>query len=285
MNILSIQSHVAYGHVGNSAAVFPLQRLGFEVWPLHTVQFSNHPGYGARTGSVFPAEHLRDVIAGLDDCGALAQCDAVLSGYLGEAALGPVVLEAAARVKDANPDALYACDPVMGDADGGLYVAADLAAFLRHEAVPRADIITPNLFELETLTGSRVASLEDAVAAAGQALLAGPSVVLVTDLRHDASQEQEVELLAVTGEAAWRLRTPRLACDPQPNGAGDMLAGLFLGHYLRTRDAVQALEEAVAAAFAVLAATQAAGTRELQLIAAQDGIVRPQRRFSAERVG
>jgi pyridoxine kinase len=289
MNILSIQSHVAYGHVGNSAAVFPLQRLGFEVWPLHTLQFSNHAGYDGVAGRAFPAEHLREVVEGLAARGVLGSCDGVLSGYLGGAEAGAAVLEAVDRVKAANPRALYACDPVMGDGDGdgggGLYVDPALPAWFREHALPRADIITPNVFELETLTGTKVASLEDAVAAAAQALALGPSVVLVTGLRHEATAAAEVELLAVTAKAAWRLCTPLLACDPQPNGAGDLLAALYLGHYLRTRDAARALEAAAAATFAVLARTQAAGTRELQLIAAQDEIVRPARRFSAQRMG
>ena len=288
MNILSIQSHVAYGHVGNSAAVFPLQRLGFEVWPLHTLQFSNHAGYDGVAGRVFPAEHLREVVEGLAARGVLGACDGVLSGYLGGAEAGAAVLEAVDRVKAANPRALYACDPVMGDGDGdaggGLYVDPALPAWFREHALARADIITPNVFELETLTGTEVASLKDAVAAARQALALGPSVVLVTGLRHEATGAAEVELLAVTGETAWRLCTPLLACDPQPNGAGDLLAALYLGHYLRTREPARALEAAAAATFAVLARTQAAGTRELQLIAAQDEMVRPTRHFSAERI-
>ncbi len=289
MNILSIQSHVAYGHVGNSAAVFPLQRLGFEVWPVHTLQFSNHAGYDGVAGRVFPAEHLREVVEGLGARGVLGACDGVLSGYLGGAEAGAAVLEAVDRVKAANPQALYACDPVMGDGDGnaggGLYVDPALPALFREHALPRADIITPNIFELETLTGTKIASLKDAVAAARQARALGPSVVLVTGLRHEATGADEVELLAVTGEAVWRLCTPLLACDPQPNGAGDLLAALYLGHYLRTRDAARALEAAAAATFAVLARTQAAGAHELQLITAQDEIVRPARRFSAERIG
>jgi pyridoxine kinase len=284
MNILSIQSHVAYGHVGNAAAVFPLQRLGFEVWPLHTVQLSNHPGYGTRTGRVFPAEHLREVITGLDACGALARCDAVLSGYLGEAALGQAVLEAVARVKDANPDALYACDPVMGDGGCGLYVDGEIPAFFRAQAVPQADIITPNIFELETLTGTKAATLEDAVAAAGQAISQGPSVVLVTSLRHAATPADEIEMLALAGEAAWRVVTPFLEFAVPPNGAGDLTAALFLGHYLRTRDVKAALEGAAARVFAVIARTHEAGTRELQLISAQDEIVAPARHFAAQRI-
>jgi pyridoxine kinase len=283
MNILSIQSHVTYGHVGNSAAVFALQRLGFEVWPLHTLQFSNHAGYEGFTGQVFSAQHLRDVVDGLAARGVLGACDAVLSGYLGTAEAGAAVCDAVARIKAANPEALYACDPVMGD--GVLYVDADLPALFRERALALADIVTPNVFELETLTGARVATLDGAVAAARGLTERGPGVVLVTGLGHDTTRAGEIELLAVTAQGAWRLVTPLIPCDPQPNGAGDLLAALFLGHYLRGRDAGQALEAAAAATFAVLEATRMAGARELQLIAAQDQIVVPRRHFAAERIG
>ena len=294
MNILSIQSHVTYGHVGNSAAVFPLQRLGFEVWPLHTLQFSNHAGYEDFTGQVFGAQHLREVVDGLAARGVLGTCDAVLSGYLGAPEAGLAVLDAVARVKAANPKALYACDPVMGDGasggGGGLYVDAALPAFFRDRALALADIVTPNVFELETLTGARVVTLDEAVAAARglaeRGLNArGPRVVLVTGLRHDTTRAGEIEALAVTARGAWRSITPLVPCDPQPNGAGDLLAALFLGHYLRTRDPGRALGAAVAATFAVLDATRIAGTRELQLIAAQDDLVAPKRHFAAERIG
>ncbi len=288
MNILSIQSHVTYGHVGNSVAVFALQRLGFEVWPLHTLQYSNHAGYDGFTGQVFTAGHLREVVDGLAARGVLGSCDAVLSGYLGAADAGLAVLDAVARVKAANPAALYACDPVMGDADGagggGLYVDAALPAFFRDRALALADIVTPNVFELEVLSGATLATLDEAVAAARGLTERGPGVVLVTGLRHDTTRAGEIEVLAVTAQGAWRSITPRLVCDPQPNGAGDLLAALFLGRYLRVRDAGQALEAAVAANFAVLEATQIAGTRELQLIAAQDEIVAPGRHFAAERI-
>ena len=288
MNILSIQSHVTYGHVGNSVAVFALQRLGFEVWPLHSLQFSNHAGYDGFTGQVFSAEHLRDVIDGLAARGVMGECDAVLSGYLGAADAGLAVLDAVARVKAANPAALYACDPVMGDADraggGGLYVDDAWPGFFRDRALALADIVTPNVFELEVLSGATLATLDEAVAAARGLTERGPGVVLVTGLRHDTTRADEIEVLAVTAQDAWRSITPRLACDPQPNGAGDLLAALFLGHYLRVRDAAQALEAAVASNFAVLEATQIAGTRELQLIAAQDEIVTPRHRFAAERI-
>lgn len=293
MNILSIQSHVTYGHVGNSAAVFPLQRLGFEVWPLHTLQFSNHAGYEGFAGQVFSAQHLREVVDGLAARGVLGACDAVLSGFLGAVETGAVVLDAVARIKRANPAALYACDPVMGDGasggdgggDGGLYVDAALPEFFRERALALADIVTPNRFELEILSGATVATLDQAVAAARGLMERGPGVVLVTGLRRDTTRAGEIELLAVAGTEVWRLSTPLLACDPQPNGAGDLLAALFLGHYLRVRDAGRALEAAAAATFAVPEETQATATRELQLIAAQDGLVAPKRHFSADRIG
>jgi pyridoxine kinase len=122
LNILSVQSSVAYGHVGNSAAVFPLQRMGLEVWPVNTVHFSNHTGYGQWRGPVFPAEEVAGIIRGIEDRGVLRLCDAVLSGYLGDASLGEVVVGAADRVKGHNPKAVYLCDPEMGDAGRGFFV-------------------------------------------------------------------------------------------------------------------------------------------------------------------
>ncbi len=143
MNILSIQSHVAYGHVGNAAAIFPMQRLGVEVWPIHTVQFSNHPGYGAWRGRVFDAGLISELVEGIAGRGVLATCDAVLSGYMGSRETGEAILDAVARVKAANPKAVYACDPVIGDTGRGIFVAPGIPEFMREQAVPAAEIITP----------------------------------------------------------------------------------------------------------------------------------------------
>jgi pyridoxine kinase len=285
MSILSIQSHVTYGHVGNAAAVFPLQRLGFEVWPVHTVQFSNHLGYGDWRGQVFTAEHIASIIDGLAARGALGACAAVLSGYLGAARLGQVVIDTVGRVRAASPAALYLCDPVMGDTDTGLYVHDDIPEFLRARAVPMADVLTPNLFELERLTRRRIANQAEAVAAARELLALGPTVVVVTSLRHDETPADAIDILAVTADGAWRVRTPYLPFEAAINGSGDAVAALFLGHYLRTRQAPAALAEAAAAIYAIVAATQSAGSRELQLIAAQEAMVNPARRFPVERVG
>lgn len=282
--ILSIQSHVAYGYVGNRAAVFPLQRLGHDVIAVNTVQFSNHTGYGAWTGEVFSAAHIADVIEGLAARGVLGRCDAVLSGYMGDAALGQVILDTVARVRTANPDALYACDPVMGDVGRGFFVRPGIPDFMKADAVPRADLITPNQFELEFLTGHTVRSLEDALAAAAAARALGPRLVLVTSLMRAGAAPDTIEMLVDSAEGTWLVATPRLPLEPPPNGAGDCVAALFLATYLESGDPAAALGHAAAAIYAVFAATQAAGTRELQLIAAQDRLVRLERRFPVERL-
>ncbi|MCA8931066.1 MAG: pyridoxal kinase, partial [Rhodospirillaceae bacterium] len=163
LNILSIQSSVAYGHVGNSAAVFPLQRLGIEVWPVITVHFSNHTGYGAWRGPVLGPDDIAEVLTGIEERGVLPSCNAVLSGYMGDAGLGRLIVDAAAKVKALNPQALYCCDPVMGDVGRGFFVRPGIPDFMRQTAVPAADIITPNQFELEFLTGHTVTSLDTAL--------------------------------------------------------------------------------------------------------------------------
>ncbi|MGQ9365785.1 pyridoxal kinase PdxY [Azospirillum sp. ST 5-10] len=283
-SVISIQSHVAYGYVGNRAAVFPLQRLGFDVTAVNTVQFSNHTGYGAWTGQVFSAEHIADVLDGVAARGGIDRCDAVLSGYMGEAALGQVIVETAARVKAANPQALYCCDPVMGDVGRGFFVRPGLPDFIKAHAVPAADIVTPNQFELEFLADRTVATLEDALAATAALRARGPRLVLVTSLTRGDGDADRIEMLVDGADGAWAVATPRLPLDPPPNGAGDATAALFLAHMLRTGDPAQALASATAAIYAVFEATQRSGERELQLIAAQDELVAPSRRFAARRI-
>lgn len=282
MHILSIQSHVAYGHVGNSAAVFPLQRMGIEVWPVHTVQFSHHTGYGPARGRVFDAALIREVVAGIAERGVLAQCDGVLSGYIGDAEIGAAILDAAARVKRANPKALYACDPVIGDAERGAFVREGVAAFMREKAVAAADIVTPNAFELEFLTGREARTLA-AVRDAVDALHArGPRVVLVTSVQTEDTPGDAIDMLASGAGGQFRLRTPRLS--GTFNGAGDLTAALFLAHYLETRDAGEALSCAGSAVFGVLETTARMNAAELQVVAAQEEIVTPSRLFEAEQL-
>jgi pyridoxine kinase len=284
MNILSIQSWVAYGHVGNASAVFPLQRLGAEVWAVNTVQFSNHTGYGAWRGQVYTGEAVRDVVQGIAERGALARCDAVLSGYMGDAGIGTAIMEAAVAVRAANPDALWCCDPVLGDDadDGGtgFYVRPGIPEFMRDQAVPAADIITPNRFELEFLAGRECRTL-DAVKAAVAALQArGPRCVLVTSLRTEGTPADSVDLLAAEGGRFHRLRTPRLGL--RVNGAGDAIAALFLYHRLATGDAAAALAAAGSAIHGLLRRTEEAGSREILTVAAQEEFVAPTHRFTPE---
>lgn len=275
MKILSLQSAVAFGHVGNSAAVFPLQRLGFEVWPVDTVQFSNHTGYGQWGGSALAPDHIHAVVDGLSRIGALATCDAVLSGYLGEAKTGGAVLQAVAQVRRQNHGAIYLCDPVMGD-DDTLYVRDDIPHFFSHQALPAATIVTPNRFELELLTGRQVRDLAEAVITARALLDRGPRVVVVSSL-HDGPS---VSCLAVTSEGAWAVRTPYLPFKPPISGTGDTLAALLLAHLLRGEAAPEALSLAVSSLYGVLEKTRFLQRRELALIQAQDEIALPSRLFA-----
>ncbi|KAF1021711.1 MAG: Pyridoxal kinase PdxY [Paracidovorax wautersii] len=282
--ILSIQSHVAWGHVGNAAAVFPLQRLGFEVLPIHTVQFSNHTGYGQFRGQVFGADHIREVIAGLRERGVLQRLSAVLSGYLGDAGTGGVILEAVGEIRQHNPAVRYLCDPVMGDVGRGVFVNAAIPDFLRDQAIPFANIITPNQFEFELLTGAQPASVEEAVKAARRLRERGPSTVVITSLATPDIGDDELGTLAVDGEGAWLVTTPRVALHPLPNGMGDVFSATLLGRLLAGHPLAQALELATATLYALVEQTPEAA-RDLPLIAAQEQIVAPARRFAARPVG
>src|SRR6476661_7973693 len=210
MRFLSIQSSVAYGHVGNSAATFPLQRLGHEVWPVHTVVFSNHTGYGAWRGPLLAPEDVRAVVTGIAERGVLPSCDAVLSGYLGGPGICAVVVDAVAQVKAANPRATYTCDPVMGNATSGCFVDPAIPPIIREQVVPVADVITPNQFELGFLTGTSPDTLESTLESADAARALGPSTVLVTSVLRPDRPADTIEMLAVTAEGAWTVRTPRL---------------------------------------------------------------------------
>jgi pyridoxine kinase len=288
VNILSIQSRVVFGHVGNAAAVFPLQRLGHEVWPVDTVTVSNHLGYPTWRGRFRAPHELGEIIEGLDSLGVLARCDLVLSGYLGEAGNGAVVAEAVRRVRAANPRALYACDPVMGDRRSGLFVKPDIPPVFEGTLLPLADIAFPNAFELEQISGGSTRTLIDALAAADR-FRAGMRVeppqgplLLVKSMDRADGPAGHVEVLAVDETGAWRVAAPRH--DVPANGAGDCFAALFIGHYLRNRDVAAALGRAVSAIDAILAKTAEAGSAELALIAAQDALDPRDPKFRAERV-
>lgn len=282
VKILSIQSSVAYGYVGNSAAVFPLQRLGHEVWPVLTVHFSNHTGYGAWRGPLLDPADVREVVAGIADRGVLDQCDAVLSGYQGDPAVGAVILDAVATVKAANPDAVYCCDPVLGDVGRGMFVRPGIPEFMRDTVVPRADILTPNHFELDFLAGRTTRTMEEVLAAVDAVRDRGPRDVLVTSVLHDEVSGDSLDVVAVSDAGAWAVTTPLLPISP--NGCGDVTAALYLAHLHTTGSPALALERTTGSVFAVLEATLAAGTREIQLVAAQDALADPPPTFAARQL-
>jgi len=280
--IVSIQSAVAYGHVGNSAAVFPMQRLGVEVWPVYTVNFSNHTGYGAWKGPLIAADDVRAVITGMEERDAFGEVDAVLSGYQGGNEIGGVIIDAVARVKAANPSAIYACDPVMGNAKSGCFVHPDIPILLREKVVPVADLITPNQFELGFLTHTEPETLEDTLASVDKAREMGPSTVLVTSVLRPDRPEDTIEMLAVHGDEAWLVQTPHIPF--KVNGSGDVTAALFTAHLLDSGRADDALARTVSSVYAVLKRTFESGRRELQLVQSQEEIAHPAMEFTPERV-
>jgi pyridoxine kinase len=282
VKILSIQSAVAYGHVGNSAAVFPLQRMRVEVLPVNTVNFSNHTGYGKWRGPMISPADVAEVIAGIEDRGAFPQIDAVLSGYQGGEGIGDVIIDAVSRVKAANPNAIYACDPVMGNAKSGCFVAPAIPRLLRERVVPVADVITPNQFELGFLTDTSPDTIESTLASADLARAMGPSTVLVTSVERPDREDGTIEMMVVTDDGAWIVQTPMLPM--KANGSGDVTAALFTAHLLNSGDPADALARTVSSVFDLLALTLESGERELQLVEAQEFYAHPRMQFEVRRV-
>lgn len=280
-HVLAIQSHVVFGHAGNSAAVFPMRRIGVNVWPLNTVQFSNHTQYGHWTGQVLPPEQIPSLVEGIAQIGELGNCDAVLSGYLGSAAQGRAILEALAQIREANPRAIYLCDPVMGHPEKGCIVAPEVGEFLLQEAAAVADYLCPNQLELDSFCGRSPESLADCEAMARSLLERGPKAVLVKHLNYPGKPSDAFEMLLVSAEGSWHLRRPLLAFPRQPVGVGDLTSGLFLARLLHGDEPCMALEFTAAAVHEVLLETQACGSYELELVRAQDRIAHPRVRFEA----
>jgi len=282
MKILSIQSAVAYGHAGNSAAVFPMQRIGVEVLPVYTVNFSNHTGYGAWRGPVMDPNDVAAVITGVEERGAFPTLDAVLSGYQGSEGIADVIIDAVARVKAANPRAVYACDPVMGNAKSGCFVAPAIPDLLRDKVVPVADIITPNQFELGFLTGTEPDTIESTLVSADLAREMGPRTVLVTSVERPDREDGTIEMMAIDDKGAWIVQTPFLPM--KANGSGDVTAALFTSHYVRSGDAADALARTASSVFGLLEQTFAAQSKELLLVEAQEHYAHPRLEFEVRQV-
>ncbi|HEY9054941.1 MAG TPA: pyridoxal kinase PdxY [Rectinemataceae bacterium] len=283
VKVLSVQSHVVFGHVGNRAAVFPLERMGIEVLPLNTVQLSTHTGYGQSRGMIFPASHIRELWSGLLASGTVSGCHAVLSGYLGSPETGQAILDMLSDLRKEDPSVLYFCDPVMGDRERGLYVRPEIPSFFVR-AMSHATIVKPNQFEAEILSGMRIGSLAELKSACSAILSTGPRILLITSLEALDPPEDRIDSLLATEEGAWMLRTPRFGFDIEPHGAGDLVSAIFLGAYLKSRQPVPAFERCLCAVHEVLKATEARGGRELALIEAQEALVSEECPFAAERV-
>jgi len=286
LQILSIQSHVAFGHVGNSAVQFPLQVLGHDVWAVPTAVLSNHAGYTETGGAVLPVGTVRGILEGLLPRGVIADCDLILSGYLGSVAVGETVLETVGQFRAADGNALYCCDPVIGDRDSGVYVADGLFDFFRNVAVPVANVLTPNLFELELLAGYPSGALEGA--AVGDTVLAARHVlarmqpdgcVLITGAVMPGGTPDSTTMLAVEVEHAWVVETPRFPFTKPPHGAGDLVAALFAAQYTQSRNVPAALGDCAARLHAVFAETARCDSAELELVASRAGIVSPTKKF------
>ncbi|MEZ8239549.1 pyridoxal kinase PdxY [Vibrio splendidus] len=282
-SIISIQSHVVYGNAGNSSAVFPMQRMGLDVWPIHTVQFSNHTQYTQGwTGQKFTSDDIRNLMKGLDNIDSLRACGAVLSGYQGSADQCRAVAESVTLVKDRNKNALYVCDPVMGDPDKGCIVDDGVKAAIVEHLLPISDVIVPNQFELTELTGININSLYDAVTACKKALELGPKIVLVKHLH--SLPDEAFSMILATPKACYLAQRPNIDFPRQPVGVGDLISGLFTACLVKRMSPVAAFRHAHNAVYGVLEVTKSYGTWELQTINAQYEFVEPTSDFNVVKI-
>jgi pyridoxine kinase len=282
MTIISVQSHVSNGYVGNSAAVFAMQRLGLEVCPVHTTLLAHHPGLGGFQGMITPDETARTVLSGLRELGVYAECRALLSGYLGTVAIGEAVLDAWRDIKRAAPDALYCCAPVIGDCDEGVYVDAALTDFFRDHAVPCADIIIANAFEAELLTDHRIGDAGQARRAAEAIIEQGPSIAIITSVPLPSSDGDELGNLLVGPDGAGIIRTAKLPLAVK--GAGDFMAALWLARFLQTQESLLALQSAVAGTQAVIEKVQDHPMQALSIIEWADHWIAAMENFSSQQI-
>ncbi len=263
--ILTISSQVVRGHVGNSAAVFALQQLGHDVWPLVTTTLAHHPGHGREVPQlVTPAEHLYRFVEALDQRGWLGQIDAVSTGYFAQEEQVRAAANILTLIKSVRPDALFLCDPVIGDS-GGLYVTRDIAQNIHNLLVPTADILTPNLFEIGWLTNGAPATLKDIIS---QAASLGPAECLVSSA--PSTGQNSVRTILVNPPEAYSVYTPLISSTV--HGAGDLLAALYLGWRLMGESPSASLAKSMGGLNAVIEKTGKSGANELALIQMRDAL-------------
>lgn len=237
--VISIQSQVVYGHVGNSAALFPMQAAGLEVAAIPTVVFSNTPDYPTLRGRALPPDFFSDLLQGARERGLPQRADFILTGYIGSPDIALMVADFVAEAKALNPRLLYLCDPVMGDAGPGLYVPETVAGILRDRLLPMADIATPNPFELGWLTGHSLASLGDLHTARQRLPVSPDARLVVTGCALDDTPPGHIESVILGPDDSSRHPVEHLPIALP--GTGDLFAGLIvagLGRGLELPNAV-----------------------------------------------
>ncbi|HVY85748.1 MAG TPA: pyridoxal kinase [Caulobacterales bacterium] len=262
--VLSIQSQVAAARVGNSVAAFAMERLGVRVFQLPTTILGRRPDRGAPGGGPIPRETLQSLIEGLSEDGRLSEIDAVLSGYVGDAEQVSAILDVVERVKTVRKDAVFLCDPVLGD-DGKLFVSDAIADAVLNGLAPHADWLAPNAFELGLIVGRPITGLEEARSAARRV----GKPVLASSIPTDAG----VGVLYAAPGGDWFCETPRLPLAPK--GAGDLLTALFLARRMLTQAPAVALEAATGAVYDVIVRSIAAQSADLALPMAQEVLTDP----------
>ncbi len=278
--VISVASHVARGSVGNRAMVFALERLGFETWAVPTIVLAHHPGHGAVERIVPDADRFKSLLQTLIQGRRATEVAGIVSGYLASAEEAHAVAALIEAVKAARPDALYLCDPVIGDGDG-LYVADDLAQTIREELLPLADIATPNAFECAWLAGATSVTEKSALDFVALARALPPPAILVTSA--PAMMRGHIGNLFVSERDAILFEHPLL--NTPAKGTGDLLAALLLARRLAGQSLPRAAEMALASVFEIVAGTAKAGAEELLLAALQDSIVAPHASIVARRLG
>ncbi len=285
-HVLSIQSHVVWGHAGNSASTLPMQRMGINVNPIHTVHFSNHTGYGHFLGEIMPPSLITDSVQGLEDNGFIHNVNAVLSGYTASPLVGETIANAVQKVRKHNASVIYCCDPVLGDVGRGIYVRDGVADMVKHTLVPIADIITPNHFEAEFLAGHALDNVEKALQFCDSIIANGTSRVVITSFEGGSTPSGTIQCIAADKHGKYILTKPKVTTGYKENftGSGDIFTSIFLASTLQGKTTAEALEHTASAVHAIYEVTAKSGNHELDLIAAQDHIPHPPTIFSAEKL-
>lgn len=282
LSMLSIQSCVSFGHVGNSAVTFPLQLLGVNVWPIHTVLFSNHTGYGNWRGKIIDLATVKDVFVGIKERGVFANCNAMLTGYMGSKELGKIMIEAILELRKENPEVVFCCDPVMGDIGRGFFVKEDIPEFFKEEMLKYASIITPNHFEFEYLCGEKIETIDAAIHAANSIINKGPKIVVVTSLLLKNNKDSEINTLVIEKNSIYIVTTPRISISL--NGTGDLTSALFTFFYLKFNNIARALEDTISIIYSIIEETYLAGSKELLLVKFQNYLIKPKYMFKAVKI-